>query len=397
MIEIFEHSATEELALTDSDVAHLVSRHGTHVTLVPCGKKWKIRSDSHVGLMKLPSGQEIAVRPKVRVGNLLYIISYTHNLVDFKYLDKKQVEKNDSLLEIYAIVLLNWIETLFKKGLYKNYLEKGNELSRVRGKIVMLRNLRPAEKIWCEYDELSYSTLENRLIKGGLFFLLTLPLSSKTYQRALSYIRLLGDVERIEMTKESLAGVRYNRLNQHYRAILELFALLYTQTVLKDAAGKMLFSGYMTDMDMVFQYFILRILQKRLPNENVKSGRKSGWAQALQSDTYLPSIEPDVVIDHRLVLDTKYYKGPLNEYNKYHSDNLAQIQLYMQAYGLNGMLLYPQADEPFDHTYLFKGLKFNVHTFPLDIETEKMEEAIQNLVAEVRAHCSSPGSINQTA
>ena len=397
MTEIFEHDATEEMALTDSDVAHLVSRHGKHVKLEPCGRKWKVRSGSYVGLIRLPSGQEIAVRPKVPVANLLYIISYTHNLVDFKYLDKKQVDKNDSLLEIYAIVLLNWIETLFKKGLYKNYLERENKLNTVKGKIVIVRNLRPTQKIWCEYDELSYSTLENRLIKGGLFFLLTLPLSSKTHQRTLSYLRLLGDVEMMVMTKESLAGVRYNRLNQHYRAILELFALLYTQTVLKDEAGKKLFSGYMTDMDMVFQYFILRVLQNCLPNENVKSRRKSSWAQALQSDNYLPSIEPDIVVDQRLVIDTKYYRGPLNEFKRYHRENLAQIQLYMAAYGLNGMLLYPQAEKPFDHTYHFKGLDFNIHTFPLGIETERMEEAIQELVAEVQAHCSWPDSMNQSA
>jgi hypothetical protein len=115
------------MGLTDSDVAHLVSQHGKHVKLEPCGRKWKVRSGSYVGLIRLPSGQEIAVRPKVRVANLLYIISYTHNLVDFKYLDKKQVDKNDSLLEICPIVLLK---------VYPHFLSPGKN----QRSLVIIRN-----------------------------------------------------------------------------------------------------------------------------------------------------------------------------------------------------------------------------------------------------------------
>jgi 5-methylcytosine-specific restriction enzyme subunit McrC len=277
---------------------------------------------------------------------------------------------------------------LFKKGLYKSYIPKHESLVGLRGKVILPLNMRPSPRLWCDYDELSYATAENRLIKGSLFLLLQLPLSFRTHQRALSYIRLLGDVDALPLQKENVALIRYNRLNEHYRIILELCALLSNQTVLRDEAGERFFSGYMMDMDMVFQYFILRVLQKWLAEESVSSGRKSAWAQALQSDSYLPVIEPDIVIRNRLVIDTKYYKGPLNANNKYHSDNLAQIHFYMQAYGLNGMLVYPQMNTAFDHTYQFKGLEFSILTFPLDVESSQVEDAIQKFVGTLMAHFS---------
>lgn len=384
-MEIREHSSLEGVELSEGDASFLFERHSKHLKVDPVNGKWTLRSGSFVGLIKLPSGLEIVIRPKIKITNLLYIVSYTYDVVDLKYLDKREVTEDKALLEIYAIVLLNWIELLFKKGLYKTYIDREGGLRRVRGKIVVVRNLYSTARMWCEYDDLSYSTVENRIIKAFLYYMLRLPLTSMTHQRVLSYVRLLSDIEDFELSAELFRTVKYNRLNTHYRIIIELCALIYSNMFLKDESGKRVFSGFMTDMDMVFQRFVLRVLQKHLPGVNVRPSLMSDWATPYQDDRYLPVIRPDILVENQLVLDTKYYNSPLNDRGKLHSDHVYQILTYMQAYRLNGVLVYPEPESEFDLTYLFKGLDFNVRTFPLNIEVQKMGEAIDEFVGAIKS------------
>ena len=128
-LEIKEHSTITTSELVQEDVQFINEKHSSHLRINQLlNNKYEIRTNQNVGLIVLPSGLEISIKPKIPILNLLYMVSVVHEVLNFKYPDNIEEIKDKSLLEIYAIVLLNWNEFLVKKGLYKAYFRKEEDL-----------------------------------------------------------------------------------------------------------------------------------------------------------------------------------------------------------------------------------------------------------------------------
>lgn len=87
--------------------------------------------------------------------------------------------------------------------------------------------------------------------------------------------------------------------------------------------------------------------------------------------SHFPVIEPDIVIENKLVIDTKYYRDILGSNNKFHSSNLYQIITYMNAFNLPGLLLYPQFSIPYNET--FKVDQRNIHIKTINLGQSRNE------------------------
>ena len=78
--------------------------------------------------------------------------------------------------ELKSVLSLSVVREIVKRGLKKDYVQREDNLKKVRGHIDITRNERMNilkkrfDKVFCRYQEYSEDTLENRLIKKALVF-----------------------------------------------------------------------------------------------------------------------------------------------------------------------------------------------------------------------------------
>ncbi len=381
----FEHSQQELDFLTSDDVKYILHHHASHITLAPAADgKWLMRTNSHVGTIKLPSGRTITIKTKVPVNNLLFMVAYTYDLVQFKNLNQYEKRHENDIADVYVHVLVNWLEILTRKGLYKSYVPIVSFAPTIKGKYLISKNLNSTTRFWCEYDDLTFSTQVNQILKATLLHIIRkVPVSNELCQRALTYFRMMHPIAEITLSSKVFRQVEYNRLNHHYQILIDVCALIYSSSSLVDGGDGQAFSSFMANMNQIFEQFVLKYLKKELPSEHVTGGRITKWANSLQADEYLPVIEPDIYIRGKYLIDTKYFKSPINERGKLHSVHLYQILTYMQAYKLNGMLLYPQQNIPLELSYELNGRIVTVKTINLGDSLDALKRELNALAATV--------------
>ncbi len=370
------------IELDNSDVIFLNKFHDKHVkTKQISNNKFEIKANSYIGLIELPSGIKILINPKININNLLYIISYTYDLVKIKNFDERSITKNNSLVDIYILVFTNWLDLLIKKGICKRYQTEAGRLLSVKGKIKISDNLLKSANIFCEFDELTISIKENQILKATLLLILKMKIvSPEIQQRVLHYFRLLNNIENIQLSDSIYTTISFDKFNYHYKPLIELSKLIYKNCRLTDNSDNNIFSGFMGDMNKIFDKFVLKTLQQNLKHEIIKYSIKNDWA--IPNNEFLPQICPDILIKNKAIIDVKYYKTPFTSNNKLITNHIFQIVFYLQAYKIyNGILVYPEPDnfENIDYDYQMGEIRFSIFCIPLNKEIKDIEMAILKL------------------
>lgn len=379
-MQISEHANIKTI-LDLNDIVFLNKYHSKHLKVTQFNdREVELSANSYVGKILLPSRGEIYIKPKIKINNLLFIISYTYDLVSFKYTENKKLTQDDSLIEIYVIVLLNWLENLFKKGLFKSYKDFTEELTNLKGKIRINENLIRNNKLICEFHDISFSNIENQIIKATLFLILSQKeIAKEKRQRALSYYRMLHDISGIQLTNSSFKKINIHRLNNYYKPILELCELIFKNLRITDDMGNSVFSGFIVNMNSIYEKFLLKALHKRMTKEHVSKSIINNWAKS--NDNYLPQIELDILVKNKAIIDAKYYPTPFTKNGKYKSDHIYQILTYLKAYKMNkGFLVYPEPETgEVESTYYIDGMSFNIMSIPLNRDIKDIEKALDKL------------------
>lgn len=369
------------------DRVFLEKNHSKHIVVKSISEKEvNLKAKSFVGKIVLPSKKEIIIQPKIKINNLLYIISYTYDIVDFKYVEKRKLTENDALIEIYITVFLNWLNHLFKKGLFKNYQNFKEELSGLRGKIMINESLIERNKLVCEYYDISFSNIENKIIKATLLLIISQrQLEKQERERALIFYRRLKDIASLQLSNSNFNLVNINRLNKHYKPIIELCDLIFTNLRLSDENGKLQFSSFMMNLNSIYEKFLLKALQKRLKTEHVDvtKSRKSNWADS--NDNFLPQLEPDIYIKNKAIVDAKYYKSPFTKNDKFISGHISQLVLYLKAYNISkGFLVYPESEAgKIDSRNTMEDLCFTMFSIPLNKEISDLNNSLDILAQRI--------------
>ena len=88
-------------------------------------------------------------------------------------------EQFDNLHNLLAVILASGISRQLKQGLYREYINRKDNLTTVRGKIDItdsIKNFVAGRHILnCEYDELSENNIFNQILKTTILILLHQP------------------------------------------------------------------------------------------------------------------------------------------------------------------------------------------------------------------------------
>ena len=298
------------------------------------------------------------------IKNIYYMLSYAFTTLNQGGYEDVATEEFENMHNLFAAILAKGISRQLKQGLYREYLNRKEDVAVVRGKINMPGTIqnRLARKrvLTCEYDELSENNLLNQILKTTVMLLL-----------------------------------RHTRVDQEYKSDLKLEGMLLTTD-----SGEYKLASFVDEqrMNRLYEKFILEYYAKECPQVKATASQIP-WALDDGIGTMLPVMQSDIMLargSEVLIIDAKYYTHTTQtqyDVHTLHSSNLYQIFTYVknkdtefgdQPHTVSGMLLYAATDEAIqpDNSYQMSGNKISVRTLDLNREFSEIASQLNKIVAE---------------
>lgn len=302
---------------------------------------------------------------KVPIKNALFMYSYIWDKVDNDDYVNLDVSDDFESTNIYVELFLINIKKIIKRGLYKEYNNKNESLSIVKGKINFISTInnqtQKKGKLYCDYDELEENNIFNKIIKSVAIKLYrSSDITIDNKKKLNKVILYFNKVEYIELKEEHFKQLNFNKSNMYYFWMIKICELINKSQMLSETTGKYTFYNLFNsddNMNMVFELFINKFYEHELSkNYTVKYQSILNWNVTGGDKSLLPIMKLDTLIeskDETIIIDTKYYKNYFitNNFDKkeLRSSHMYQMISYLNNIKskekLRGILLYPK---PFD-------------------------------------------------
>ena len=336
----------------------------------------------------------VLIRPKIGIRQLLSLACYAIGRVRFQETDFRFPE-DTALPDALALALARAARGAFSRGLIHGYRTEEEALQTVRGRIRFDDQVRrrfgiplPVE---VRYDEFTDDILANRLVKAAVVRLGGMRLRSPDARRGLGWVAaMLENVSLEEYPPNGVPEVRFDRLNEHYRNVVTLARLVLRHGAFEAGRGAVRASGFLMDMNDVFQEFVTVALreQLRMSRESFGEGYVSSLDKPLPGEKGRISLKPDLVwregSSYVFVGDAKYKNI---EGGRVPNADLYQLLAYTTALDLPGGLLVYAKGEADTATYTVRhsGKRLEVAALDLSGTLEQVLERVGDLAGRVWA------------
>lgn len=276
--------------------------------------QYKLRSKGWVGHFPV-SDSVIVVKPKVPVASIFRMLEVAYKLKSFKIGEgETAVQSLDEVYQHIASILAQRVNDRWRKGLYRTYVVRSEDLEWVRGRIDIRHNIRnvvaASPRLHCHYEELTADVEENAVLLWALHVASRLHLSREEVRQQIrrAYRNLAGDVTLQPKTAHDCVGRLYNRLNDDYKPMHGLCRFLIEHTGPSIDIGSQQFLPFSIDMAQLFEAFVAEFLAQKLP-QNLKIDIQYHARLTANADL---SFRIDLVVRDRMsgeplsVIDTKY-------------------------------------------------------------------------------------------
>ena len=352
------------------------------------------------------------LKRKVPIKNVLYMFSYIWDKVesqDFTNLDNKDDFDSANIL---SELFLNNVYQVIKKGLYKEYNEKEENIRGIKGKInfkdsinsMAFQNARAV----CIYDELEENNLINQIIKTTALKLFRTNEITDTNKNKLNNILLYFNKVDVIDIKNNSFDIKFNRNNNYTYYLILVCKLINSLSMLSEDKGLYKFIDILDNdefMANIFEMFIYKFyewhLYKKSKMYDVSYQKILKWETFSGNTNILPIMKLDILLDgitedQTLIIDTKYYSQFLASTqwgtDKLKTGNLYQMYTYLNHIDsdkkIRGMLLYPFNGERISEKYEIDVMNKNemkkatleVQTIDLSQKWQDIENTLLNLV-----------------
>lgn len=341
----------------------------------------------------------------ILIKNIYYMLSYAFTTLNQGGYENIAAEEFDNLHNLFAAILAKGIGRQLKQGLYREYLNRREDASVVRGKIDMPGTIQNhiARKLvlTCEYDELSENNLLNQILKTTVMLLLRHSGVDAEHKKDLKKVMLFfSDVDTIEAKSIRWNAVRFQRNNSTYRMLIGLCQLVINGMLMTTDDGEYKLASFIDDqyMSRLYEKFILKYYETECPQVKAASSRIQ-WALNGGEDDLLPTMQSDIMLSKEskvLIIDTKYYRNIMQtRYGEQtiRSGHLYQIFAYVKnkdaefeerKHTVSGMLLYAQTDGDgkLDKEYQMGENRISVKTLDLNREFSEIAGQLNRIVEE---------------
>ena len=333
------------------------------------------------------------------------MLSYAFTTLNQGGYEDVATEEFENIHNLFAAILAKGIGKQLKQGLYREYLNRKDDITVVRGKIDMpgtIRNrLSRKQVLTCEYDELSENNLFNQILKTTVMLLLRHARVDQEHKNDLKKEMLFfSNVDTIDPTAIRWAAIRFQRNNSPYRMLISLCQLILDGMLLTTDSGEFKLASFVDEqrMNRLYEKFILEYYTKECPWVTATASQIP-WALDDGVGPMLPIMQSDIMLTRGsevLIIDAKYYTHTTQkqyDIHKIHSSNLYQIFTYVknkdmefgvQPHTVSGMLLYAATDEEIqpDNSYQMSGNKISVRTLNLNYDFSEIAAQLNAIVDE---------------
>ncbi len=333
------------------------------------------------------------------------MLSYAFTTLNQGGYEDVAAEEFENMHNLFAVILAKGIGRQLKQGLYKEYLNRKEDVTVVHGKINMpgtIRNRLARKRVLtCKYDELSENNLLNQILKTTVMLLLRHAKVDQEHKNNLKKEMLFfTNVDTIDPTTIRWSTIRFQRNNSTYRMLISLCQLVLEGMLLTTDSGEYKLASFIDEQSMsrLYEKFILEYYVKECPQVTATASQIP-WALDDGIGTMLPVMQSDITLtkgNEVLIIDAKYYKRTTQaQYNVHtlHSSNLYQIFTYVknkdknfgnQPHKVSGMLLYAATDEAIqpDNVYQLSGNQISVKTLDLNCKFSQIAAQLNMIVDE---------------
>lgn len=394
-VELAEYDESRALEVPDAIVETIDTRINASATRL--GYEYtpdaqvRFTSSSYVGLVSLPKGLQVRIRPKAAGGNFLWMLLYAHGAAVETIDSTVQALDGEVFLDAIGSLFLDRLQQVIRQGLGKAYRTTQEREGYLRGRLDLQRQVArggvTATKFEIEYEELTHDTLANQTVLYATH-LLTQLVSESSLQSALRQReqQLRREVTLRPVHRDELEAIYLDRLTEYYEDVLRLARIVIRSTFVDNLqAGTQETYGLLVNMNRVFERVIERAAEDALST--------SPWTVEAQSQVHglvtggSPTVNmyPDIVVrdehgDVRLVGDAKWKTGSPSQSDIY------QMTSYQLADDVPGVLLYPAQDDSIETEYeIDDRLALHVRELPTDQQAGDFEGFTDELAGAVAA------------
>lgn len=349
-IRLKEYQTTRlpHAALSDAEGVMLWHTYGTYLAVeFPSPKteqQWELTPQGWVGYIPLAADRVLVLEPKVALGDLFGMLEYAYRLKSLKFLP--DLVHTESLAEFYeslADILAKCVLDRARKGFYRTYLERAEQLPYITGRLNTQRLLqRPWEiQPHCEYQEHTVDIEENQILAWTLRRILhsglcqrTLPTLRRAYHTLDSFTSL------VPFSPQACVGRLYNRLNDDYQPLHALCRFFLEHSGPGHQVGEHTFLPFLVDMARLYELFVAEWLKQHLPANRFRVQAQEQVTISAEQNLCLNidlTLYDAITGTALCVLDTKY-KAP----DKPANDDIYQIVTYATVKNCReAILIYP--------------------------------------------------------
>jgi 5-methylcytosine-specific restriction enzyme subunit McrC len=278
----------------------------------------RISATGQVGIIEFENFI-LNVGPKfVKFNNFGRLIDFSNDIQDEQFIDEIRFQGQiKHPIEFVIRSFLGTTQKLIHNGLYRSYVEHQEDVSFLRGKLVMkqqvLNDLKFNMKFNCEFDEFTSNNLENQIILYTLKLckLLTkFPQKKKFIQKLIHQIDSQIDDKRI--TIQDFRKIAYTRLNNKYTKPHHLAKLIIKNIGMQnlDYQRTKFIIPFFIYMPDVWEHF-LENLFRNYYDKKIRIAKQDPHDAWLINNKY-HIIKPDIIFykDGKIssIIDAKYMK-----------------------------------------------------------------------------------------
>ena len=163
----------------------------------------------------------------ILVKNIYYMLCYAFRNLESVAEVSSNAEKFNNIQDLFSIILYKGISHQLKRGLNREYEEKQEQLSTVRGKInineTIKTNSLSDKKLICEYDEFSENSYFNKVLKSTCLLLLRKGDIKKENRKLLKKILIyFSEIEETDLKCVEWTKISYHRNNVTYKMLINI-------------------------------------------------------------------------------------------------------------------------------------------------------------------------------
>lgn len=331
----------------------------------------------------------------IPIQNIYYLLCYAWNKLDEGEIVDVNSLNSTELADLFARVLTNGTKHLIRRGFDRDYLAFSEETPRIRGRInfpeSIKRDLIGRGKPLCEFDDLNYDVLHNRILRSTIDNLRGVNNLNKDLKTDLWETSIwLKDITPVRLSSQMFRRVQLHRNNNYYRFLLDVCELVYENLLVDETLGHSRFRDFRKDegkMRSLFEHFIRNFYRLNQNTFKVDAPKLRWEVNGVEGSLLdlIPEMRTDLSLSNdkrQIIIDCKFAKSVVSEYRGKDSlkpSHLYQIYAYLRHaerqkgwMNLEGILLYPVVNRSFN-------LALNLDGFPFQIKTIDLNQNWQNI------------------